>query len=329
MDNSKTSSSSANGPQEPSNHDELFMQQSLLFSDTLKDLKNLRKQLFSAADYFELAYYKEDQKQIVVETLKDYAIKALVSTVDHLGSVAYKVNKFLDQEIGEVSAMELRFFCTEQRLEACQEYINQGGLSQQSLAIKTPKHHKRYIFPGKYFTSPILLLHFFSKFPIFQDVCDTEICCSVDEENMDAHSHTKSNYHSRSFSTEHNLLDLKNAVQATIKGAPSSLRERHSKSQYSPQFYSRQGAFTITRTSTNNKPERRSSSPQHSPLIRSASLLKRPVSSNYTNARRRYPSEPRRSVSLSMYSERDKTKDSDQQYSGKSKRLFKALLRLR
>ncbi|KAJ6943687.1 protein ABIL2-like [Populus alba x Populus x berolinensis] len=298
MDNSKTSSSSANGPQEPSNHDELLMQQSLLFSDTLKDLKNLRKQLYSAADYFELAYYKEDQKQVVVETLKGYAIKALVSTVDHLGSVAYKVNKFLDQEIGEVSAMELRFFCTEQRLEACQEFINQGGLSQQSLAIKTPKHHKRYIFP-------------------------------VDEENMDAHSHTKSNYHSRSFSTEHNLLDLKNAVQATIKGDPSSLRERHSKSQYSPQFYSRQGAFTITRTSTNNKPERRSSSPQHSPLIRSGSLLKRPVSSNYTNTRRRYPSEPRRSVSLSMYSERDKTKDSDQQYSGKSKRLFKALLRLR
>jgi len=30
-----------------------------------------------------------------------------------------------------------------------------------------------------------------------------------------------------------------------------------------------------------------------------------------------------------MYSERDKTKDSDQQYSGKSKRLFKALLRMR
>jgi len=50
----------------------------------------------------------------VVEALKDYAIKALVSTVDHLGSVAYKVNKFLDHEIGEVSEMELRFFCTEQ-----------------------------------------------------------------------------------------------------------------------------------------------------------------------------------------------------------------------
>ncbi|KAJ6326580.1 hypothetical protein OIU78_013641 [Salix suchowensis] len=296
---SKTSSSTVNGPQEPSNHDELFMKQSLLFSDTLEDLKNLRKQLYSAADYFELAYYKEDQKQIAVETLKDYAIKALVSTVDHLGSVADNTNRYLDQKIGEVSEMGLRFFCIEQRLEACQEYINHGGLSQQSVVIKTPKHHKRYIFPA-------------------------------DEESMDAYSRTKSNYHSRSPSTEQNLLELKNAVHATIKGAPSSIRGRHSKSQF-PQLYSRQGTFTITRTSNNSKPERRSSSPHHFPLIRSGSLLKGPVCSNYTDARtrRRYPSEPRRSVSLSTYSERDMAKDSEQQNSGKSKRLFKALLSMR
>ncbi|KAJ6695276.1 ABL INTERACTOR FAMILY MEMBER [Salix koriyanagi] len=296
---SKTSSSTVNGPQEPSNHDELFMKQSLLFSDTLEDLKNLRKQLYSAADYFELAYYKEDQKQIAVETLKDYAIKALVSTVDHLGSVADNTNRYLDQKIGEVSEMGLRFFCIEQRLEACQEYINHGGLSQQSVVIKTPKHHKRYIFPA-------------------------------DEESMDAYSRTKSNYHSRSPSTEQNLLELKNAVHATIKGAPSTIRGRHSESQF-PRLYSRQGTFTITRTSNNSKPERRSSSPHHFPLIRSGSPLKRPVSSNYTDARtrRRYPSEPRRSVSLSTYSERDMAKDSEQQNSGKSKRLFKALLSMR
>ncbi|KAJ6703421.1 ABIL2 putative-RELATED [Salix viminalis] len=296
---SKTSSSTVNGPQEPSNHDELFMKQSLLFSDTLEDFKNLRKQLYSAADYFELAYYKEDQKQIAVETLKDYAIKALVSTVDHLGSVADNTNRYLDQKIGEVSEMGLRFFCIEQRLEACQEYINHGGLSQQSVVIKTPKHHKRYIFPA-------------------------------DEESMDAYSRTKSNYHSRSPSTEQSLLELKNAVHATIKGAPSSIRGRHSKSPF-PQLYSRQGTFTITRTSNNSKPERRSSSPHHFPLIRSGSPLKRPVSSNFTDARtrRRYPSEPRRSVSLSTYSERDMAKDSEQQNSGKSKRLFKALLSMR
>ncbi|KAJ6714308.1 ABL INTERACTOR FAMILY MEMBER [Salix viminalis] len=246
---SKNSSSSVHGPQEPSNHDELLMQQSLLFSDTLKDLKSLRKQLYSAADYFELAYKKEEQKQIVVETLKDYAIKALINTKWSFVSL-----------------------CSEQRLEACQKFISQGGLSQQSLVIKTPHHYKRYIIP-------------------------------VDEieENMDSFSHAKSNYDSRNFSTEHNLFEFKNAAQASSQGTlPSFFRERHSKS--------RPGAFTFTRTPTSNNPEKRSSSPQRFPIIGSGSLLKRSTSPNHADARRRYPSEPRRSVSLSMNSERDKGK---------------------
>lgn len=50
----------------------------------------------------------------VVETLKDYAIKALVNTVDHLGSVTYKVNDLLDAKVDEVSCTELRVSCIEQ-----------------------------------------------------------------------------------------------------------------------------------------------------------------------------------------------------------------------
>ncbi|KAJ9148104.1 hypothetical protein P3X46_030196 [Hevea brasiliensis] len=147
MDN-KTSSSSHPGPQqEASNHDEFFMQQSLLFSDTIKDLKILREQLYSAAEYFEKSYSEEDQKQVVVETLKDYAIKALVNTIDHLGSVAYKVNSYSEEKISQFSALELRFSCLEQRLQTCQEYINHGGLSQQVLMVETPNYQKRYIFP--------------------------------------------------------------------------------------------------------------------------------------------------------------------------------------
>ncbi|KAJ6887848.1 hypothetical protein NC652_028980 [Populus alba x Populus x berolinensis] len=99
---------------EASNYDEVSMQQSLLFSDSLKDLKNLRSQLYSAAEYFELSYTNDDQKQIVVETLKDYAIKALVNTVDHLGSVTYKVNDLLDEKVDEVSGTEFRVCCIEQ-----------------------------------------------------------------------------------------------------------------------------------------------------------------------------------------------------------------------
>jgi len=49
-----------------------------------------------------------------VETLKDYAIKALVNTVDHLGSVTYKVNDFVDEKVDEVAGTELRVSCIEQ-----------------------------------------------------------------------------------------------------------------------------------------------------------------------------------------------------------------------
>lgn len=50
----------------------------------------------------------------MVETLKDYAIKALVNTVDHLGSVTYKVNDFVDEKVDEVAGTELRVSCIEQ-----------------------------------------------------------------------------------------------------------------------------------------------------------------------------------------------------------------------
>lgn len=36
-----------------------------------------------------------------------------------------------------------------QRLQACQQFSNQGILSRQSLFIKIPNHHTRYVFPGK------------------------------------------------------------------------------------------------------------------------------------------------------------------------------------
>ncbi|KAF8412101.1 hypothetical protein HHK36_000056 [Tetracentron sinense] len=111
-----SSSSSLYVPQAASNYDELSMQQSLLFSDSLKDLKNLRAQLYSAAEYFELSYSNDDKKYVVVDTLKDYVIKALINTVDHLGSVTYKVNNLLDEKVDEGSRTELRVSCIEQVL---------------------------------------------------------------------------------------------------------------------------------------------------------------------------------------------------------------------
>ncbi|KAK3429480.1 hypothetical protein EUGRSUZ_E00897 [Eucalyptus grandis] len=130
-----------------SHYDELSMKESLIFSDSLKDLKDLRKQLYSAAEYFELSYNEQDHKEIVVNTLRDYATKAFINTADHLGSMTYKVNCLLDDKIGEASAIELRFSCVQQRRRMCEMFVDHGGLSQQSLAIRTPKHHIRYILP--------------------------------------------------------------------------------------------------------------------------------------------------------------------------------------
>ncbi|WOG88104.1 hypothetical protein DCAR_0207338 [Daucus carota subsp. sativus] len=150
-----TSLFSANVAQQSSNYDELFMQQHILFTDSLKDLKNIRKQLYSAAEYFESSYERDDDKQLVVETVKDYATKALISSVDHLGSVAFKVTTFLDDKVTEFSDTKVRFSNIEQRLRICQEFTEQVGVRRQTLVVETPKHHKRYIFPDTRGVSPL------------------------------------------------------------------------------------------------------------------------------------------------------------------------------
>ncbi|CAN7059556.1 hypothetical protein BRARA_D01204 [Brassica rapa] len=130
-----------------SNHDELFMQQTLQFSQTLKDLKNLRKQLYSAAEYFETSYGKEEHKETVIETLKEYAAKAVVNTVDHLGSVSDKFNSFLSDNSAHFSTTRLRLSSLEQRMKLCREYMGKSGSSQHRFQVQSPHHHKRYFFP--------------------------------------------------------------------------------------------------------------------------------------------------------------------------------------
>ncbi|XP_021278326.1 protein ABIL3-like isoform X2 [Herrania umbratica] len=292
-----TSTTSVSVPRESSHRDELLMQQSLLFSDTLKDLKSLRKQLYSAAEYFELAYSKEEQKQIVEDTLKDYAIKALVNTVDHLGSVAYKVNNFLDEKMGGICGMQLRLSCLEQRLRTCQEFVNLGGLSQQSLVLEASKHHKRYIFPV--------------------------------EDTLNDFAQTSLKSHPTSMCARLDLHQFKKiGIQAIAAETPSESAWDEFFVLRSPQPSSRQGPLLFTSNSMNQRAENPSTSPRYFPLPRSGSLMQRSTSPNHPNNKRRYPSEPRRAISLSTLGERERAKDMEQ-YSSKSKRLFKAMLSLR
>ncbi|RWR93381.1 protein ABIL3-like protein [Cinnamomum micranthum f. kanehirae] len=297
------SSSSLSIPQEVSTYDGISMQQSLLFSDTLKDLKNLRAQLYSAAEYFEVSYTNDDQKQIVVNTLKDYAVRAIVNTVDHLGSASYKVNGLVDEKAEEVTVTELRVSCIEQRLRTCQEYNDREGLSQQSLVITAPKYHRQYILPV--------------------------------EESIG--NSAQAGVKQSSFSIDlgdHGLQQFRTAYQKTTRDIPSSVRKARSPS---PSPRSREFLFADKRSvSPASAPDShifRSGSLSSRPTTPNSSNTRRstsPISfqtgrSSTPNRRQQYPSETRKSASMHLHAEKDPQKETDQ-YPSKGKRLLKALL---
>ncbi|CAH9058990.1 unnamed protein product [Cuscuta epithymum] len=292
-------------PREPANYEEVAMQQSVLFADSLKDLKDLRKQLYSAAEYFESTYFNDNEKETVVNTLKDYAIKALLNTVDHLGSMTNKVNDLLVEKVDKVSETELRMSCIKQRLRSCQEHIDHEGLSQQQLQINTPKHHRRYIFP----VGGAL----------------------------------------RGLDAEDDWSQFRNAVRATITETPPAVGNGSS-STPTPRLTQESRDLSLLKTESKRDlgSEKRTVSPHRFPLLRTASLARRsttpkrshsttPKSSQPTtpnssqpttpNPRRLYPSEPLKSASMRLHTDRETHRDpQDQQPTGKSKRLLKALL---
>ncbi|CAH1412007.1 unnamed protein product [Lactuca virosa] len=107
--------------------EEASMEQSIGFVKALQELKNLRPQLYSAAEYCEKSYLHSDQKQMVLDNLKDYAIRALSS---------------------EISSTELHLTCLHQQLLTCQTYTDKEAIRQQELLAVLPRHHKRYILPN-------------------------------------------------------------------------------------------------------------------------------------------------------------------------------------
>ncbi|CAI8615649.1 unnamed protein product [Vicia faba] len=128
--------------------DDVSMESSKSFVFALQELKNLRPQLYSAADYCEKSYLHSDHKEMVLENLKDYAASAIVNTVDHLGTVAYKLTDLLEQQALDISTMDLKISTLNQRLLTCQVYTNKEGVRQQQLLAIIPRHHKHYILPN-------------------------------------------------------------------------------------------------------------------------------------------------------------------------------------
>ncbi|WOG92771.1 hypothetical protein DCAR_0312047 [Daucus carota subsp. sativus] len=311
METMASASASIRLPPEPANYDEVSMHQSLLFSNSLEDLKNLRNQLYLAAKYFEKSFTNDGSKQIAVDALKAYTIKALVSTVDHLGSVSYKVNDLLSEKIDEVSVTDIRVSQIEQRLRTCQTYIDREGLSQQSLVISTPKHHKHYILP----------------------VGTT----------MHGGNKSKAKYEGCNLDDQDDWRELKNAIRATVTETPtSSFRRERSPSPSTPS--QQHQSLIISGNVSKRHLEKRTVSPHRFPLLRFGSFSSRPASPNSRsgtpnsrsttpnlsrpttpNLRQGYLLESRKSVSMRHNVDGENFKVSDH-IPSKSKRLLKALL---
>ncbi|KAK9102702.1 hypothetical protein Sjap_019956 [Stephania japonica] len=67
------------------------------FNASLQELKGLQSQLYFAADYYKSSYLKAKQRTKVMENTKEYICRAMVTVVDHLGSV-YTNLEYLLQE---------------------------------------------------------------------------------------------------------------------------------------------------------------------------------------------------------------------------------------
>lgn len=50
----------------------------------------------------------------MLDNLKDYAVRALVNAIDHLGTVAYKLSDMLEQQTLDITSMELKVTCLNQ-----------------------------------------------------------------------------------------------------------------------------------------------------------------------------------------------------------------------
>ncbi|KAH7434131.1 hypothetical protein KP509_06G001400 [Ceratopteris richardii] len=115
------------------------------FSIALKELKSIRSHLYSAADYCESAYMYSGKKKAIFENLKDYSVKALVNAVDHIGTVAAKLDDSLVKQIKNLSVIEFNVSRTSRQFQAFHDNKNSEGLIHFQLTKRNHVYGKQYV----------------------------------------------------------------------------------------------------------------------------------------------------------------------------------------
>lgn len=68
----------------------------------------------------------------MLDNLKDYAVRALVNAIDHLGTVAYKLGDMVEQQTLDISSMELKVMCLNQVAQIRFYWLLVGGVQNQT-----------------------------------------------------------------------------------------------------------------------------------------------------------------------------------------------------
>ncbi|XP_065016740.1 probable protein ABIL3 isoform X3 [Musa acuminata AAA Group] len=252
-------------------------------------LRNMQSRLYSAAEYFELSYMNDDGKEMVMRSLKDYAVKAIANAVDHLGSVSYKVDNLLNYEVDEVSAATFEVSCMKQRLRTCQTRIDHECLSQQSLLIKPPKYHKHYILQG-------------------QSTADSGISMLKCQGFYPPKENSKLNHHqTASSATRHWQSPIKNVHSRSPSPCPSKSEQYLSPSQT---------MHSIEKISYN----------AYNPLTGARSAASRP---NIPNSSKKYIMETQNSLPMCLHAERNNHSETERNPTRKRRFLNALIMRNR
>ncbi|XP_047055687.1 probable protein ABIL5 isoform X2 [Lolium rigidum] len=114
------------------------------FDGALRELKDLRFQLHQAADCCEKAFLGTEQKRLILDSTKSYICDAVVTVIDHLGTVLSKLEHQLEDKT-EVTQTEQKITFLKQRLLTCEQYAISLNLLALRMDTGAVQYHRRYL----------------------------------------------------------------------------------------------------------------------------------------------------------------------------------------
>ncbi|PWA34936.1 hypothetical protein CTI12_AA614300 [Artemisia annua] len=114
------------------------------FSKSLQGLKDLCSQLHHAADSYQSSFLNSNRKQLVIKDTKEYVCSALVTVVDHLGSVSAKLDQHLSKA-DSIYQTDAKLSLLNLKLLTCQDYshkIARAKVSERENNLNEPNSGK-------------------------------------------------------------------------------------------------------------------------------------------------------------------------------------------